>query len=276
MGRNMRTLCLLLVSVCACYGQAWTFLDPAFVCQTNVTATTDSLNDVTNYLGYPALAIYIVSTNNYVTNAGMVQLTDLGTNAFHFTNSTAAKRPIRQIASSDINGKDSILFNGTSAFLRSITYTSQIPHEILMVMKWSDTTNGSYRTILDGYDGTVSQNSSKVPSGLLRFRSSGSYSETPSIVTNKWMVWDFIVTPTANYLYTNNSLAATDVNTQTRSMNGFTIGSSANASEFFSPLNLALLVSFGATNGDCTLPGTDITARNAMFTALTNYFKLIQ
>jgi hypothetical protein len=59
MGRNMRTLCLLLLSSCACVGQPWTFLDPAFVCQTNASIATIRETNTIGFYSSNVVSTYI-------------------------------------------------------------------------------------------------------------------------------------------------------------------------------------------------------------------------
>ena len=252
-----------------------TLLSPgALLSQVPSGGGTSPLNDVTNLAGYPMLAFYLPSATGYVTNGGVATLVDFGPNAWHMTNAAATSLwPVHQISIAGINNHDSVLFDGANDYLNSVIYTNGAKHEIIMVFRYNGVTNASVRYFYDGR-AALGHKAGQWTAGQL-FYGSSSLTITGELLTNRWIVFDFVMgeTGVGSYGYTNNVSAGGTAIAQTKTQAGMVLG----ADHFISawtPLDLALMVTYGSTDSSVPLPGTNTTARTAIFNALTNYFNL--
>lgn len=230
------------------------------------------LNDVTNLSGYPISSFYLPSSAGYVTNTN-VRLLDYSTNQWHMTNSEAGgKWPVRQVSVSGINSKDSILFDGADDYLNSVLFTNGARMEIVMVFRYNDVTNSSAQYMLNG-KGAASYTIRQHTDAKF-YTSATSFMTIGETITNKWYVLDVVCNGGSGLqTYTNNVSANSTVAAQSKTQNGMTFG----ADNFLGncgPLDLALLVTYGNADQTFALPGTNTTARTAVYSALTNYFNL--
>jgi hypothetical protein len=240
MARNMRTLCLLLLSACACLGQPWTFLDPAFVCQTNQVVSTTSPDDaITNSPGYPVWGWWRADSLGSVSNL-VSTWTDSWTNAFALTNPATAEKP--QLWTNAVNGHNYVAFNGANK-LACVPYTAGTNHEEFIVIYVPKVNTYNYRDIM-GSDSS---------SGVIRLSSSedgwtiyaGSYlpsvNGAPPITYTNWLIFNSVFSGTTkSRMYTNNVAVLAEGTCGNRSMSNLILGYHG----YWSTVNIAEFVSY--------------------------------
>jgi hypothetical protein len=266
MGRNMRTLYLLLVSACACFGQPFTFLDPAFVCHTNV-ATGEWVDTYypTNIAG---IYTWYVADGNYSVVGANAWLTNLTVNSgLELTNVESGKSPTYNAAA--LNGRGVLVFDGANDYLKSVNYTSSQPHEVWLVIKQviaSDANHFFFDSVTSSARNTLISISDKTYD---IFAGSDSYSAVNSVITNKWYVLSglFNGNLNASKIYTNNVLMVNS-SAGTQAIGGFTLGSRYSLT-FPANISLAELITF-RTNLDHAATGV---ASN-LFNYITNKYAI--
>lgn len=240
-----------------------------------VISPAPNLDDVTNLtiggIYYAPLALYMPSAATYTTNT-TATLSDSWTNNWPLTNLAAvSKWPVRQAGA--LNGMDTLLNSVASGtYLQSSTFTSTPSFELVMVMRWAGPTNNATRYAFDCASSTSYRRyAGQDSSGTFTVNGDAGRDFSPN--TNQWMVWDFIFDNGCIYGYTNNHSISGSSGGGATSMGGLTLGASY-ARSSCSPIETALVVAYGATNGLAVVPGTNFTARNRVYSNLASFFNL--
>lgn len=266
---------LFLLSAFACLGQAFTMKDTAFLGNA-IPKATGVTTTPTNLVGFPSLAWYVAS--DFTTNATPLYISwpDRWTNGWALTNAGFAD-PVTNLVlrvPGGLNGKDYLLFPGTNAAncLISANYTSQQPHEIVMVM--NATNARQFNVLFDGWNSATFDNKFYPfydTSGMGLKIGGASAVFAGFMTSNKWQVVDVIFNGADSRVYTNNVLAGT-VNPGTAGSSGLIISGAVTLTsdrEFTG--GIAEIACYGGGN---PIPGTNTAARTALFNYLTNYYGL--
>lgn len=271
----MRAIALILLSALSCFGQAFTFNDLAFVCLTNPPPAASSLNDVTNLAGYPCLAFYLPSSAGSVSSNGTTgeTLTDLmgSYNLANGNNYSSAKLPLTNCY---LNGKAALMYTSYKCYLTNSSFSITQPIEAVMVISnWGDASltrylfndmvSGSVAQILNGSDNTMK---------LVGVNTLAAY----TIPTNEIVIIDAIFngTGTASAIYTNNVLMKAGSTGIGNSMSGLTLGGKYQLGGGGISAALGAAAFYGNAAGTGAIPGTNTTARTAVYNALKGYFGL--
>jgi hypothetical protein len=219
----MKTLCLLLLSACACLGQAWTFLDPAFVCQTNVVTgggTGGTPFSPTNVPGFPAVTWFV--SDDLYTNGGRQVLPDRSINHYNLTTEVNDYCSIGTLGS-----VKTILCSTIGSLYNNTTFpTVPQPLEVDMLFKCTEVGTG------DKYYFSSAGGPVFLMSGGGTYIYAGQNLSFNSVVTGIWCMYSTVFSNSSSKIYTNK-VQGVSGNAGTGSLSAFGIpqvgGSSGHA-----------------------------------------------
>lgn len=218
----------------------------------------------TNIQGFPALTWYVAS--DYATNAGKVSLPDRCSHGYNLTNLGGANTFPTKTAGG-LNGLDYISFDGAGTYLKCVNYTSPQPHEVVMVMSF--TNKNTFPQIFDGTTSVNEHSLLQFPLGTWDIRTGGGNTAAANIISNKWMLIDVVFNGTASTIYTNG-IAGVTVDAGTYPMSGLTLGVGYGLSgTTYSDYSCAELATYSGL-----LPGTNATARSTLTSYFTNKYNI--
>lgn len=244
MDRKAPIFLFSLLACSACIGQPFTFLDPAFICQTNVATPPATSWSLTNepYGSGTNIISWWVGTN-YYTNASIGTLPDIaGIHGYNLTN------PPTTTNSFSIQGNGLYFrWTGSGNALKSTSYSSTQPHEVDLVVAYLMTSNFAGDPTF--YDGLVSGHRNFLRHGLgtIGF---GYYAGTVQSfmpdLTNQAIMFSSAYNGANSYVFTNKVLATT-ANPGTQNMDqGMVLGGGFSAN--YMEMLFYEMATYAATN----------------------------
>lgn len=205
MGNKLSLFLLAVLASIPCLGQPFTYLDPAFMCQTNIVPTTTVWCPTNEPYGSGSNLVSWYVGTNYYTNAGIPTLPDSGgKHSYNFTNlASSATWP-------HLAGNGLIFSLGVDQHLKCANYNQSQPHEIVIVAEYLVVSNAASDYFF--YDGAVAshRNFLRHGGGTIGF---GYYAGTvqPFMqdLTNQAIMFSSAYNGANSYVTTNKVLATT-------------------------------------------------------------------
>jgi len=277
-------ICLLSLS---CFGQAFTFRDPAFVGIVATPAAAGGSFSPTNIAGVASTGWWVADniTAADMTSDGknnMTNWTDTGQYHYTLTNRQAGanKWPTNVVAG--VNGHNYMRCIQSSPFticMNTSRYTNNTGyHEIVMVARvWEAPILNA--TMLDSNNGTDRNLISFDASAKIQIRTlpGGSYVGNQTAITNKWMVFDFVFAGASSGWFSNNICASGVVNPGTGPCDGLVIGGNSALAASCS-VDYAEICTYSNALGTVPTIGTWSSSANRsnLYNYLTNKYAITQ
>lgn len=190
----VKSLAMLLVSASACFGQAFTWLDQAWLGDAaTVPASQASYYYPTNLPGFTATTWWVA--RDMTTNASVATITNRLGDGLSMTNTAGSKAPAR--LASEINGLDAIFFDGVDDFMQCDPIAISQPVTVFFVL--SVTNEAANQLIFSGTNSTT-----KIQNAVGDdFTANAGSALTRDGVTNLWMGMAVVFNGAAGQVWTN-------------------------------------------------------------------------
>lgn len=221
----MVKLLALLSSVCACFGQAFTLQDTAFLGNVIPKVSGAALSP-TNLPS--AVSISWWKAADYYTNSGVPTIPDSGPGNYSITNRDGDYNwPHKE---GTLNGIPLVKFVFDQAYLKSTTYTSSQPHTVCLVMYLNDGDNVA-KYIFDSANCSTRNAFYEVGPGLnpkrVALNSGGEI--YGYINTNTWSLVECLFSGASSQMWTNGVSCGAASDAGTSSCDGFNLCASCNS-----------------------------------------------
>lgn len=222
----MVKLLALLLSACACFGQAFTLQDTAFLGNAipKISEPTTFPTNLPN-----AVSISWWKASDYVTNAGVKTIADSGPGGYTITNTTGGDDfPVNGGTLNGITVLE-MWIGGSSSHLRNLSYTSSQPHTVCLIIKdesfdninmyFFDSCNSGARNYLFSSLGGQPKRMTM---------DSGTEVYSTYLNTNTWVLVECLFNDASSQMWTNGVSSAAAAAGGSSAINGFTLNGNFN------------------------------------------------
>lgn len=220
-----------------------------------------------------------VADNITGTNAGglVTNWANVGPSGIAMTNWAAGKFPA--ISNNYVYGHALVHFvRATPQYMLASLYTSSVPHEVVMVIRFYEGYNSSTEYYFDSANSSY-RNYARSGTGNTIQSYSGNIVGSSSTITNKFYILDCVFNGASGAIYTNN-VSSGVLNTGSQTMSGFVLATAYTLNNAgSSPIDVAEIDTF--TNASL-LGGIDSAGvfassptRTGLFIGLTNKYNVI-